>query len=107
MGKRESLQLKLETIIDITEPNGDKHVYFNSPSGHDMVYPAIRYNIKTINGSYANNSVFLQQKAYELTLIDRNPDSVYIEKILQLPYCKFDRFYPANNLNHWTFTLYY
>lgn len=107
MGKRESLQLKLETIIDITEPNGDKHVYFNSPSGHNMVYPAIRYKLKIINDSYANNSVFLQQKAYELTLIDRNPDSVYVDKILQLPYCKFDRFYPADGLNHWTFTLYY
>lgn len=107
MGKRELLQLKLETIIDKTEPNGDKHVYFNSPSGHNMVYPAIRYNLKTINGSYANNTVFLQQKAYELTLIDTNPDSIYIEKILQLQYCSFDRFYTADNLNHWTFTLYY
>ncbi len=107
MGKREELQLKLERIIDIEEYNGDKHVYFNSPSGHNMVYPAIRYNLKTINGSYANNSVFLQQKAYELTLIDRNPDSIYVEKILQLPYCKFDRFYTADNLNHWTFTLFY
>ena len=107
MGKRESLQMKLEAIIGIEEPNGDKHVYFNSPSGHNMVYPAIRYSLKIINGSYANNSVFLQQKAYELTLIDRNPDSEYVEKILQLPYCKFDRFYTADNLNHWTFTLFY
>lgn len=107
MGSRLKLHEVFVSIINIKEDDGDTHVYYNAPSDPDMKYPAIRYALKLINNSYANNTVFTQQKAYEITLIDENPDSVYVDKILQLPYCKFDRFYTASNLNHWTFTLYY
>lgn len=107
MGSRLELHDKLVSIINIKEDDGDTHVYFNAPSEPGMRYPAIRYKLKLINNSYANNSIFTQQKAYDLTLIDENPDSEYLDKILQLPYCRFDRHYVADNLNHWTFTLYY
>lgn len=107
MGSRLDLHDLFVSIINIKEDDGDTHVYFNAPSEPGMRYPAIRYNLKLINNSYANNSIFTQQKAYELTLIDTNPDSEYFDKILQLPYCRFDQHYVADNLNHWTFTLYY
>jgi hypothetical protein len=86
---------------------GSRYVYFQPPSSKKMEYPAIVYSLKTIETNHANNGVYHSQAAYELTLIDKNPDSVYIIPILRLPTCKFDRFYTADNLNHWTFTIYY
>lgn len=107
MGSRLDLHKLFVSIIDKKEDDGDTHVYYNAPSEPGMKYPAIRYNLHLINKSHANNTVFLQQRAYDLTLIDENPDSEYFDKILQLPYCRFENRYVADNLNHWKFTIFY
>ena len=72
-----------------------------------MNYPAIVYARKTIDNSYANNSVYKQNYAYEITVIDKNPDSEIVNKISKLPTCRFDRHFKSDNLNHDVFTLYY
>lgn len=94
-------------IINITESDGDRHVYFQPPPSVQLKYPAIIYSRRNIENRHANNSIYKRNDSYELTLIDKNPDSKYIEKILALPMCRFDRHYVADNLNHDTFTLYY
>jgi hypothetical protein len=71
-----------------------------------MKYPAIVYKRKNIDTLRANNGTYVQFPGYELVLIDRNLDSEYIDKILQLPYCRYDRHYTADNLNHDVFTIY-
>jgi hypothetical protein len=86
---------------------GSTNVYFQPPESVKMNYPAIRYNLKGFDKIYANDGSYRLLPIYEVTLIDHNPDSMFVEKILQLPCCKFDRFYPANNLNHFVFTLHY
>lgn len=96
----------LASIINIQESDGDRHTYFNPPSSVRMKYPAIRYSLSDISVDHANNGAYKNTKSYEVTLIDRNPDSEYVDKILQIPYCRFNRFYIAENLNHWTFTIY-
>ena len=106
MDKRLELHETLCGIINITESNGDRHTYFNPPASFIMKYPAIRYRRKRIDKILASNSVYGYKNVYEIILIDENPDSEYVEKILQIPYCRFDRFYKADNLNHWTFTIY-
>lgn len=98
---RLDLQEFLETL------KGDEHVYFQPPASVKMVYPAIRYKLATIANTYANNRAYLQGTAYELVYITKNPDDVMIKTLSKLPYCKFDRHYTADNLNHYTFTLYY
>lgn len=82
---------------------GSRNVYYQPPSA--MKYPAILYNLKGYTKVYANAGAYRLLPLYEVTLIDYNPDSQYVEQILQLPYCKFDRRYVADNLNHFTFTL--
>ena len=98
---RLDLQEFLETL------KGDEHVYFQPPESVKMVYPAIRYKLANIVNNSANNRVYLQGTAYELIYITKNPDDVMIKTLSKLPYCKFDRFYTADNLNHYSFTLYY
>lgn len=92
-----------EILCDIL---GSKCVYFQPPESVKMQYPAIVYSRQNIENDFANDSIYVQSPSYKIVLIDKNPDSVYIDKILNLPYCRFDRHYTSDNLNHDVFTLY-
>lgn len=107
MNKRLELHELLCEIINITESNGDRHVYFQPPASVKMVYPAIIYSLSDIVNVHANNGVYAQHKPYELILIDKNPDSEYVDTISRLPRCRFNRFYVVDNLNHYVFTIYH
>ena len=95
----------LAGVLNMTESDGDRHTYFNPLPSVKMRYPAIKYSLNNVSLIFANNNTYRNLQSYEVTLIDRNPDSEYVAKILQIPYCKFNRFYVADNLNHWTFTI--
>ena len=101
MATRVDLQNGLEELL------GSRNVYYQPPESLKMSYPAIVYSRKTIDNSYANNSVYKQNYAYEITVIDKNPDSEIVNKISKLPTCRFDRHFKSDNLNHDVFTLYY
>lgn len=101
MATRVDLQNVLEELL------GSRNVYYQPPESLKMSYPAIVYSRKTIDNSYANNSVYKQNYAYEITVIDKNPDSEIVNKVSKLPTCRFDRHFKSDNLNHDVFTLYY
>lgn len=101
MAARLKLHSKLCAIL------GSRNVYFQKPASLIMEYPAIRYSIKPSSPSYANNAIYRDMDCYEVILIDEDPDSEIFGKVKRLPYCKFDNFYTADNLNHWVFTLYH
>lgn len=106
MDERLELHEILCEIINITEPDGDRHVYFQPPSSVKIKYPAIVYSRDRIDNTFANNSVYIQHPGYKITVIDRKPDSEYVKKVSKLPYCRFDRHYTSDNLNHDVFTKY-
>ena len=97
----QDLQSKLEELFP------DAHVYFQPLANQNMEYPAIRYSRKKIDNNYADNSIYAQHHAYELIVIDADPDSEIVTKVSKLPTCRFDRTYSADNLNHTIFTIYY
>lgn len=101
MSRRIQLQSKLEELL------GSRHVYYQPPENLKMEYPAIRYSLSDVHATKADDISYLQSRRYELTLIDKKPDNDVLEKILQLPMCTFDRHYKSDNLNHYTFTIYY
>lgn len=101
MAQRLELQTLLETLL------GSRNVYFQPPASISMQYPAIRYSLNDIENLHADNRVYSQRKSYSVTLIDWNPDNVYVDKLSALPTCSFDRHYVADNLNHYVFTLYF
>lgn len=84
-----------------------RNAYFQPPMSVQMKYPAIVYKLNDMDKRHANDDVYSLLTAYEVILIDKNPDSELVSKIMALPYCSFNRFYTADNLNHWVFTLYY
>ena len=100
MASRLNLQTKFEEIL------GSRNVYYQPPQSVKMQYPAIVYRRKDVDTRFANNVVYMQSSSYEVVLIDKNPDSEFVDKLLRLPYCSYDRHYTADNLNHDVFTIY-
>lgn len=101
MGSRLELQTMLEELL------GSRNVYFQPPESIKLQYPAIVYSLSDIRNVHASNMVHKQNNAYTLTYIDEDPDNETVGKISRLEYCDFDRSFTSDNLNHYTFTLYF
>lgn len=86
---------------------GSDHVYFQPPESIKMEYPAIVYERADIDDRNANNDVYLSHRKYTLTVIDKNPDSNIVTRVSRLKFCRFNRHFERNNLNHDVFVLYY
>lgn len=91
----------------LTRIEGVKKVYFQPPESVKMEYPCIRYVVNSDFNRRADNELYNHRTMYLITVIDKNPDSVIPDAIRVLPYCAMDRFYTADNLNHWVFTIYF
>lgn len=100
-----SSRLDLHAIL--CEILGSRNVYFQPPSSVRMQYPAIVYSRKDIEKRSADDMTYRNLPSYEVILVDKNPDSQFVEKILDLPYCSYDRHYESDNLNHDVFTIYH
>lgn len=72
-----------------------------------MEYPCIVYHPDIPVTEYADDIPYARTKRYQVTVIDRNPDSIIPDKVAQLRLCKQGRYFPANNLNHFVFDLYF
>ena len=101
MEHRTELQSLLEELL------GSGNVYYQPPESIKMSYPAIRYSRTNFQSTFANNKGYTHKPCYELIVIDKKPDNPIINKLLDLPYCSFDRHYVSDNLNHDVFTLYF
>lgn len=98
-------RLKLHEIL--CECLDSRNVYYQPPNELMMKYPAIVYKREKIDNTYADGKVYIQDKGYMVTVIDKNPDSKVVEKMSKLPFCQFIRHYTADNLNHDVFVIYY
>lgn len=101
MGQRLDLQALLEQIL------GSDHVYFQPPANVQIQYPCIIYKRDNADTEFADNIPYRFCLRYQVTVIDKNPDSLTPAKIATLPMTIFNRFFTANNLNHDVFILYF
>lgn len=101
MGTRVELQSKLEELL------GSKNVYYQPPESLKMSYPAIVYSKSKISKTHADNAAYRMMTSYDLTVIASRPDNPVILKLLELPYCSYDRPYKSDNLYHDSLTLYF
>lgn len=102
MSDRLDLQAKFEEIL------GSRNVYYTPPASLLMQYPAIRYEFKELRTKSANNSSdYIVSSGYECIYIAKEPaEEEFLRSMLQIPYCHFGRYYRADNLHHYTFTIY-
>lgn len=97
-------RIKLHNLL--TSVLCSRNVYFQPPESIKMEYPAIVYSRSDIDSDFADNLPYLRRHEYELVVIDEDPDSEIVEKVVALPTCRFVRHYTADNLNHDVFTIY-
>ena len=101
MNRRYELQELLENILASNE------VYYQPPENIKMKYPAIIYSRQDIDNRSADNLSYMQEHSYNIIVIDKNPDSIVVDKVSKIPRCRFDRHYVSDSLNHDIFTIFY
>lgn len=99
MAPRLELQALLEQLVE--------DVYFQPPTNFQIHYPCIVYERNGSETDHADNVSYLRVKRYQVTVIDRNPDSELPDRVEELPLCSFDRFFTADSLNHHVFNLFF
>ena len=101
MDRRLKLQNLLKTIL------GSNNVYFQPPPSVKIKYPCIVFTRNRIDQTKADNIDYIRRVRYTVTLIGSDPESNIVEKLLDIPYCSYDRFFTSDGLNHDVFSLYY
>ena len=85
-----------------------RSVYFQPPSSVKMSYPCIKYSLSGVDQRHANDKNYKSINRYEVILLTYDPDCEQVSEIIdRFPMCSFDRWYAADRLNHFVFTLYY
>lgn len=98
-------RIELQEILE--ELLGSRNVYFQPPENFKLKYPCIVYNKSDEDNRFADDAKYLRMNVYELTIIDKDPDSLIPEDISELPFCSFDRYFVSDNLNHYSYRLYF
>ena len=101
MSNRADLNDLFEKIL------GSTNVYFQPPSTIKLKYPCILYSLDNIDVQYGDNRAYQKANRYQVTLMDKNPDSPYRERIMDIPMCTYQRHFASDNLNHDVFNLYF
>ena len=84
-----------------------EHVYFQPPANVQMEFPCIVYQRDYGRTQFAGNLPYRYTKRYQLTVIDRNPDSNILDKVELLPMCLFSRYFAKDGLNHDVYNIYF
>ena len=99
--RRLELHNKLLSIIN----NGN--VYHEPPENFKLKYPCIIYERSKDSVFHGDNFPYNRRLRYTLTLIDKDSVSQFLEPIMALPLCSYDRHFENDGLNHDVFTIYY
>lgn len=86
---------------------GSRNVYYQPTESVRLKYPCIIYRRSDIDNINADNLPYVRTHEYQIIVVDKNPDSRFVEDISKFPMCRFDRHYTADNLNHDIFVLYF
>lgn len=107
MGRRLDLHYKIQSAYEsATGKSSEKRIYFQPPASVQLSYPCVLYKLTDMPPAYANNFPYKIEHAYELTVIDSDPNSPLREKIAKFPLCRFIRAYESDNLHHYVFQIY-
>lgn len=98
---RLELQAVLEAIL------GTRNVFFQPKEGQNLEYPAIVYTIDSAKVEYGDDRPYKIHDRYQVTYIDRSPDSEIPRKIQELPMTRFTSYFAMDGLNHYNHSIYY
>lgn len=95
-----------DILASVDEKYATGHCYYRKPP-KNMNYPCIVYNIDTEWNLNGDNKKYIHYNRYIVTVIDEDPDSVIKNLIGDLEFSFFDREYETDNLNHFSYSLYF
>lgn len=98
---------QLRTFLSEQLGEAVKQVYIKPPASKGMEYPCVLITRAQGNTAFADNNPYRHQKRYLLTGISSDPDSGLYDLLESLPRCIHDRSFPADNLNHDVFTIFF
>lgn len=101
MASRVELHNKFVSIL------GSRNVYFQPPETVKLNYPCVIYSLSQIDTRKADDITYFKKRKYDIQVIDRDAESEIPDKILELPYCSFDRVFTSSNLYHFNLTIFY
>jgi hypothetical protein len=82
-------------------------VYFQPPENIKIEYPCIVYTQDLGQTYHADNRPYWFAKRYQVTVIDRNPDSTLPDQVAEFPTCSMTQSYMVDGLHHWVYTLFF
>ena len=95
-----------EVLQEIMGPNN--RVYYQPPENIKLTYPCIVYERSNALTTYADNNPYRKTKRYAVTLMSRTADNdQYVDKLLDLPMCTFDREFKTDGIVHSVFNIYF
>lgn len=83
------------------------NIYFQPPTGKQIKYPCIIYDLDRPDVTYADNAPYAIYDRYSIKYITRDPDDNVRNQIIMIPLCSPDKPYIADNLYHHPFSLYW
>ena len=102
MASRLDLHRELEELFET------KNVYFQPPENSKMKYDCVVYSRRTGDTRFADNKPYTFHKAYEVTLIRKDPESDWVDRFaMHFPMSRYDRNFKTENLEHDVFVIYY
>ena len=106
MVSRLNLQAELASVL--ASVNRPQNVYFQPPESTRMNYPCIVFKRNGARTLFADNKPYTFEESYEVTVIDRDPDSPIVRAVgMHFPKSRFNRHYTVDNLNHDVFIIYW
>lgn len=83
-----------------------KNVYYQPPSSIRLEYPCIVYQPVSVETQSANDIGYLNTTSYQITVIDRDPESLIPYEILNsFSKGRLEQMYTTDNLHHTTINI--
>lgn len=89
----------------LTEFLGSDQVYFQPPENFHLRYPCIVYEFSNVSVRHADDSAYMRNPQYQITIMYRDPDSELPTRMLDLPGVRMDRVFRADNVYNAVFTI--
>ena len=105
MGRRQDLHAILVKLFDGIRVK--PCVKYQPGPSVTLTYPAIVYKLDDIPSIFANNKPYHWDHRYQVSVIDRDPESILRERMVQLPMCRYANGFVSDNLYHFVFEIYY
>lgn len=99
-----SLRVQLHNELKLFYAN----VYYQPPANIRMEYPCIVYSKSRESTTYADNDVYKERQAYNVTVIEKDPDSIKSKEIRRhFRYAIIQSYITIDNLHQTSLTIHY